>query len=58
MHKDKFFKDNIKKFETNDFDLVRKLVGLLNNEETDNKTKSILCYDLGEFARFHPFGKK
>ena len=32
MHKDKFWKENVKKFERNDFDLIKKLINLLNNE--------------------------
>ena len=36
--------------------LRRKLVLLL---ESDNeKNQAIACYDLGEFCRYHPYGKK
>ena len=34
----------------------RKLIKLLESE--NEKNVAIACYDLGEFCRFHPFGKK
>eukprot|EP01017_Pseudomicrothorax_dubius_P029279 TRINITY_DN3543_c0_g1_i3.p1 TRINITY_DN3543_c0_g1~~TRINITY_DN3543_c0_g1_i3.p1 ORF type:complete len:449 (+),score=100.02 TRINITY_DN3543_c0_g1_i3:117-1463(+) len=55
VHSEKFWKDNVKKFEENDFNLIKKLVVLLDSENPKNQ--AIACYDLGEFCRFHPFGK-
>ena len=55
MHSEKFWKENVKKFEDNDFLLIRKLSELLTSQ--DNQNVAIACYDLGEFCRFHPFGK-
>lgn len=36
--------------------LKRKLVDLLGSD--NDKNVAIACYDLGEFCRYHPFGKK
>jgi V-type H+-transporting ATPase subunit H len=36
--------------------LIKVLVELLDHP--DDKVKSIACYDLGEFARFFPYGRQ
>lgn len=55
IHSEKFWKENVKRFEDKDFLIIKKLIKLL---ESDNeKNVAIACYDLGEFCRFHPFGK-
>ena len=63
IHSEKFWKENFKRFEEKDFEIIklnlfikRKLIKLLESE--NEKTVSIACYDLGEFCRTHPFGKK
>ena len=56
VHCEKFWKENVKKFEDQDFHLIRKLVEMLNDD--NNKTVAVACYDLGEFCRYHPFGRK
>ncbi|CAD8194181.1 unnamed protein product [Paramecium octaurelia] len=55
VHTEKFWKENVKKFEENDFLLIRKLAELLKSN--NNQNVAVACYDLGEFCRFHPFGK-
>lgn len=35
---------------------IRKLVDLLQADKP--KTVAIACFDLGEFCRYHPFGRK
>ncbi|CAD8120222.1 unnamed protein product [Paramecium sonneborni] len=55
VHTEKFWKENVKKFEENDFLLIRKLSEILKSN--NNQNVAIACYDLGEFCRFHPFGK-
>lgn len=55
VHSEKFWKENVKKFEENDFLLIRKLAEQLTSENT--VSVAVACYDLGEFCRFHPFGK-
>ncbi|CAD8112353.1 unnamed protein product [Paramecium sonneborni] len=56
VHTEKFWKENIKKFEENDFLLIRKLSDMLKSNNNQNVV--IACYDLREFCRFHPFGKQ
>ena len=55
-HSEKFWKVHVKKFEENDFNLIGQLVRLLDS--SDEKTKAVACYDLGEFCRFHPFARQ
>ncbi|CAD8111966.1 unnamed protein product [Paramecium primaurelia] len=55
VHTEKFWKENVKKFEENDFLLIRKLAEILKSN--NNQNIAVACYDLGEFCRFHPFGK-
>lgn len=55
VHSEKFWKENVKKMEDQDFLMVRKLVHLLTSDREKNVI--IACYDIGEFCRFHPFGK-
>lgn len=55
VHSEKFWKENVKKFEDQDFLLIRKLVDLLQSDRP--KTVAIACFDLGEFCRYHPFGR-
>lgn len=55
VHSEKFFKEHIKRFEENDFQLVDQLVEFLNSDNPQNA--AIACNDLGEFCRFHPFGR-
>jgi len=54
-HSEKFWKENVKRFEDNDFQLIKKLVELLHSDRIENV--AIACYDIGEFCRFHPFGR-
>ncbi|EGR32209.1 hypothetical protein IMG5_092130 [Ichthyophthirius multifiliis] len=55
VHTEKFWKENVKKFDDNDYQLIKKLVALLNSDVSKNV--AIACYDIGEFCRFHPFGR-
>lgn len=55
VHSERFWKDNVKKFEENNFQNVGAIVKLLDGYS--EKTVAIACYDIGEFCRFHPFGK-
>lgn len=56
MHTDKFWSENVQKFEHKDFLAIRLLVDLLSSE--DSTTVVLACRDLGEFARFYDGGKK
>jgi len=55
IHSEKFWKENVKRFEEQDFCHVKKLVNFLESE--NEKNVAVACYDLGEFCRYHPFGK-
>lgn len=56
VHTEKFWRENHLKFEKDNFKIIRQLIALLSKE--DSVTLAVACYDLGEFARFHPNGKK
>lgn len=43
--------------EKENLDLIKKL-SVLIEEESDDKTKAIACHDLGEFARYFPYGRQ
>jgi len=56
VHCEIFFRENSNKFEGDSFSIIRSLVLLLSSP--DELTQEVACYDLGEFARFHPDGKR
>ncbi|KAF8821914.1 putative vacuolar ATP synthase subunit 54kD [Cardiosporidium cionae] len=56
IHSEKFWRENVLCFENGEFLAIKKLISLLRSNDT--VTLSVACYDLGEFARFHPAGKK
>jgi len=55
VHTADFWRENITKFEDGNYALIQRLIHLLDNQ--DWKVKEVACYDLGEFARFHPDGR-
>jgi len=57
VHTEKFWRENFQKFDKDTFKQIRSLISLLSMVE-DKTTLEVICYDLGEFARFHPNGKK
>jgi len=59
VHKsEKFWKENIKEFEKDDYKILRELGKILKNEGSTPKTLTIICHDLGEFVKYHPQGRK
>jgi len=57
MHKDPiFWRENISKFEENDFQVLRVLITLLDNSG-DSKTLAVACHDLAQFIQIHPAGR-
>lgn len=57
VHTEKFWQENFICFhEKENLDLIKLLVGLLQHE--DDRVKAIACFDIGEFARFFPFGRQ
>lgn len=57
VHSEQFWSEHKLKFEERNFDLIKKLVDLVAKSPSE-LTQEIACYDLGEFARFHPEGKQ
>ena len=56
VHSEKFWQENFIFFnEKENLDYIRLLVDLLDHH--DDRVKAIACYDLGEFARFFPYGR-
>jgi len=55
VHTESFWRENSKFVDHNSFDLLRKLIALLNSPDT--LTVTIALYDLGEFVRFFPNGR-
>ncbi|KAL8448718.1 hypothetical protein Emag_003844 [Eimeria magna] len=53
---EKFWRENVMVFEKDEFATIQKIEKLLDSE--DPTTQAVACYDLGEFARLHPAGKK
>ncbi|XP_024386127.1 probable V-type proton ATPase subunit H [Physcomitrium patens] len=57
MHKDPvFWRENITKFEENDFQVLRILITLLDISR-DSKTLAVACHDISQFIQFHPAGR-
>lgn len=54
---EKFWRQNISKFEENDGVMLRQLRDLLRQED-DTQTLVIACQDIGNFVRYHPRGRK
>jgi V-type H+-transporting ATPase subunit H len=55
VHSEKFWRENARACEADDFFIIRRLIDLLKSE--DEVVVAIACYDLGEFVRFYPTGK-
>ena len=54
-HTEAFWKENVRHFEENRFENISKIAALL--QSSDETCQVLACFDLGEFARLHPFGK-
>ena len=55
IHTEKFWRENCKSVEGEDFKLLKRLVALLRSD--DSEVAAIACYDIGEWVRFYPAGK-
>lgn len=55
VHTEKFWRENCKFVEQNDFKLLKQLIQLLHSD--DKTVIAIALYDLGEFTRFYPNGR-
>jgi len=56
VHTTEFWKENFKRFEEDNFRLIRALAEVITSA-VDVTTLAVACYDIGEFARFHPHGR-
>jgi len=54
---DRFWRENIVRFEENDYEILWKLKEIIEHGE-NTLPVAIACWDLGEFVRNHPRGKK
>jgi V-type H+-transporting ATPase subunit H len=56
IHTEKFWMENVKNFEKENFAPIATLITLLAS--ANPVTQAVACHDLGEFARLHPSGKR
>jgi len=54
---EKFWRENVGRFEENNFKVLGVLLELIRSSNNP-QVLAIACYDLGEFVRFHPRGRK
>jgi V-type H+-transporting ATPase subunit H len=57
VHTERFWREHNRKFEDNNFLLIKELIKLLATSD-DELTLAVACYDLGEFARFYDDGRR
>jgi V-type H+-transporting ATPase subunit H len=57
VHTERFWREHNRKFENENFALIKKLLALLRSAE-DELTLAVACYDIGEFARFYDDGRR
>jgi len=53
---EKFWRENIFRFEENSFEVLGILLSLLKTSQ-NSRVLAVACYDIGEFVRFHPKGR-
>jgi len=53
---EKFWRENIFRFEENSFEVLGILLSLLKTSQNP-RVLAVACYDIGEFVRFHPKGR-
>lgn len=58
IHCEKFWRENSKELELHDFKYLKLLISLLKSANSDEEAIAVACYDLGEFVRFYPNGKR
>jgi len=58
VHTEDFWRSNFREFEGRNWRFVRKIISFLDEKKYDDETLEMACFDLGEFARFHPDGRR
>lgn len=56
VHTEDFWKENFNKFSAQQYSLIAQVISFL--EKIDVATLQMACFDLGEFARYHPDGRR
>jgi len=56
VHTEKFWQENHMNFNES-LDVIRELIDRLEIAEDDDTTLAVICFDLGEFARFTDYGR-
>ena len=56
LHTTEFWEENYKEFYKDNYKCIRILISILESVYYNNSIKSIVCFDLGEFARLYPNG--
>jgi len=58
VHKsDRFWKENIKKFEEDKYKVLGMLIHILKDSQ-NSQNLEIACHDIGQFIRYHPMGRQ
>jgi len=57
-HSERFWREYVVLFEENRWEILRKLRDILQNPSSSPVCLCVCCFDIGEFARFHPRGKQ
>jgi len=55
---EKFWRENVSRFEENQYRPLTVLAGFLKNESSSPQILAIACNDIGEFVRFHTHGRQ
>lgn len=59
IHTERFWQENAVAFhEKENLDLIKVLVEIVTNVSIDDRVKAIACFDLGEFAKYFPYGRQ
>jgi len=56
-HSERFWRENVVRFEDDKWETLKLLKRILQNPMSTSTCLSVCCFDIGEFARFHPRGK-
>ena len=55
---ERFWREYVGLFEGNNWEILAKLQQILQSPDSSARAIAVCCYDIGEFARFHPRGKQ
>jgi len=55
---ERFWRENVGRFEEDNFRILQVLLEIIRSSDSSNQNLAIACFDLGEFVRFHPRGRR